>query len=67
MSINAKKIAWVLMFISFAVQGLMIFAIELLLMYLMIGKWKRVISSGGICIISVHSINVDSASVGIRA
>ena len=37
---QCKKIAWVLMFISFAVQGLMIFAIELLLMYLMIGKWK---------------------------
>jgi len=35
-----KKVAWILMFISFAVQGLMVFAIELLLMYLMIGKWK---------------------------
>jgi len=35
-----KKVAWILMFISFAVQGLMIFAIELLLMYLMIDKWK---------------------------
>lgn len=35
-----KKTAWILMFISFAVQGLMIFAIELLLMYLMIGKWQ---------------------------
>ena len=34
-----KKVAWILMFISFAVQGLMIFAIELLLMYLMIDKW----------------------------
>ncbi|MCL7422604.1 MAG: ABC transporter ATP-binding protein/permease [Methylobacter sp.] len=35
-----KKIAWLLMFISFAVQGLMTFAIELLLVYLMIGKWQ---------------------------
>ena len=35
-----KKIAWILMFISFAIQGLMIFGIELLLMYLMIGKWQ---------------------------
>jgi ATP-binding cassette subfamily B protein len=35
-----KKIAWVFMFISFAVQGLMTFGIELLLVYLMIQKWK---------------------------
>jgi ATP-binding cassette subfamily B protein len=35
-----KKIAWILMFISFSVQGLMVFGIELLLMYLMIDKWK---------------------------
>ncbi len=35
-----KKIAWILMFISFAVQGLMTFGIELLLVYLMIKKWK---------------------------
>jgi len=35
-----KKIAWILMFISFAVQGLMTFGIELLLVYLMIGKWR---------------------------
>ena len=35
-----KKIAWILMFISFAVQGLMTFGIELLLVYLMIQKWK---------------------------
>lgn len=35
-----KKTAWILMFISFAIQGLMIFGIELLLMYLMIGKWQ---------------------------
>lgn len=35
-----KKIAWILMFFSFAVQGLMTFGIELLLVYLMIQKWK---------------------------
>ncbi|MEQ1620512.1 MAG: ABC transporter ATP-binding protein [Methylococcales bacterium] len=35
-----KKLAWGLMFVSFAVQGLMTFGIELLLVYLMIGKWQ---------------------------
>ena len=35
-----KKIAWFLTFISFAVQGIMTFGIELLLIYLMINKWK---------------------------
>ena len=35
-----KKIAWILMFISFAVQGILTFSIELLLVYLMIQKWK---------------------------
>jgi len=35
-----KKLAWGLMFLSFAVQGLMTFGIELLLVYLMIGKWQ---------------------------
>ncbi len=35
-----KKIAWIWMFFSFAVQGLMTFGIELLLVYLMIQKWK---------------------------
>lgn len=35
-----KKVAWTLMFISFAEQGLMTFGIELLLVYLMIQKWK---------------------------
>ena len=35
-----KRFAWILMFISFAVQGLMVFGIELLLFYLMINKWK---------------------------
>lgn len=35
-----KIIAWILMFLSFAVQGLMTFTIELILIYLMIQKWK---------------------------
>ncbi|MCK5871402.1 MAG: ABC transporter ATP-binding protein [Methylococcales bacterium] len=35
-----RKKAWSLMFLSFAVQGLLIFGIELLLMTLMIDKWK---------------------------
>lgn len=35
-----KKTAWILMFISFAVQGLMVFTIELVLLYLMLLKWK---------------------------
>lgn len=35
-----KKIAWILMFISFAIQGVMTFSIELLLFYLMIQKWR---------------------------
>lgn len=35
-----KKIAWILMFISFAVQGVMTMGIELVLVYLMIGKWQ---------------------------
>jgi ATP-binding cassette subfamily B protein len=37
---HKKKTAWILMFISFAVQGLMTFGIELLLVYLMIQKWQ---------------------------
>ena len=37
---HRKKKAWRLMFLSFAVQGLLIFSIEIFLMYLMIGKWK---------------------------
>ena len=36
----AKRTAWFLMFISFAVQGIMTMGIELLLVYLMIDKWK---------------------------
>lgn len=35
-----KKTAWILMFVSFAVQGLMTFGMELLLVYLMILKWQ---------------------------
>ena len=35
-----KKIAWILMFISFSVQGIMVFSIELLFVYLMIQKWR---------------------------
>jgi ATP-binding cassette subfamily B protein len=35
-----KKIAWILMFISFAVQALMTFGIELFLLDLMIEKWR---------------------------
>ncbi|MGR9044963.1 MAG: ABC transporter ATP-binding protein [Gammaproteobacteria bacterium] len=35
-----KMRAWILMFISFAIQGLMVFGIELLLVYSMIKKWK---------------------------
>ncbi len=35
-----RKKAWRLMFLSFAIQGILIFSIEVLLMYLMIGKWK---------------------------
>jgi len=35
-----KKIAWALLFVSFAIQGLMTFGIELWLVYLMIEKWQ---------------------------
>ncbi len=35
-----KKIAWILMFISFSIQGIMTMGIELVLVYLMIGKWQ---------------------------
>lgn len=34
------KIAWILMFVSFSVQGIMTIGIELILVYLMIGKWQ---------------------------
>ena len=34
------KIAWILMFISFAVQGILTMGIELVLVYKMIGKWE---------------------------
>ncbi|MEE9304381.1 MAG: ABC transporter ATP-binding protein, partial [Thiotrichaceae bacterium] len=36
----AKRTAWILMFISFSVQGIMTMGIELLLVYLMIDKWQ---------------------------
>ena len=36
-----KKIAWILMFVSFSVQGIMTMGIELVLVYLMIGKWEK--------------------------
>lgn len=35
------KIAWILMFVSFSVQGIMTMGIELVLVYLMIGKWQE--------------------------
>ena len=35
-----KKIAWFFTFLSFAIQGIMTFGIELLLVYLMIVKWQ---------------------------
>lgn len=38
---HKTKFAWTLMFISFAVQGIMTMAIELILVYLMIGKWQQ--------------------------
>jgi ATP-binding cassette subfamily B protein len=38
---SKKKISCSLMFTSFAVQGLMAFGIELLMVYLMIQKWKN--------------------------
>jgi len=38
---HKTKIAWILMFISFAVQGIMTMGIELVLVYLMIGKWQE--------------------------
>ena len=38
---HKTKFAWTLMFISFAVQGILTMAIELILVYLMIGKWQE--------------------------
>lgn len=38
-SYRRRNIAWLLMFVSFAVQGVLVFGIELLLVYLMIRKW----------------------------
>ena len=36
-----KKIAWSLMFVAFAVQAILTMGIELVLVYLMIGKWQQ--------------------------
>ena len=36
-----RRTAWILMFISFAVQGILAFSIELILIYLMIGQWQE--------------------------
>lgn len=41
------KIAWILMFVSFSVQGIMTMGIELVLVYLMIGKWQAGIFNVG--------------------
>ncbi len=38
---SKKKIAWFLMFVSFSVQGILTMGIELILVYLMIGKWQQ--------------------------
>ncbi|PWQ92633.1 ABC transporter ATP-binding protein [Leucothrix pacifica] len=35
-----RRTAWILMFISFAVQGILAFSIEIILIYLMIDKWE---------------------------
>jgi ATP-binding cassette subfamily B protein len=39
-SYEKRNVAWLLMFVSFAVQGLLAFGIELLLVYLLIRKWR---------------------------
>ena len=36
-----RRFAWILMFFSFAIQGLLAMGIELLLIYLMIQEWKQ--------------------------
>ncbi|WMP17634.1 ABC transporter ATP-binding protein [Thiothrix lacustris] len=40
-SYRKRNVAWLLTFVSFAVQGLLVFSIELLLLYWMIGEWKN--------------------------
>lgn len=35
-----RRIAWILMFLSFAIQGILSMGLELILIYLMIQKWK---------------------------
>ncbi len=36
-----RNVSWLLQFVSFAVQGFLVFSIELLLIYLMIHKWQN--------------------------
>lgn len=40
-SYQKRNVAWLLTFVSFAVQSTLVFAIELLLIYWMIGEWKQ--------------------------
>lgn len=40
-SFQKRNIAWLLMFLSFAVQGFLVFGIELLLIFLMIRQWQN--------------------------
>lgn len=39
-SYRKRNTAWMLTFVSFAVQGFLVFSIELLLMYLMVEQWR---------------------------
>ena len=40
-SYRVRNVAWLLTFVSFAVQGILVFSIELLLIYWMIGEWQN--------------------------
>ena len=40
-SYRVRNVAWLLTFVSFAVQGILVFSIELLLIYWMIGEWQQ--------------------------
>ncbi|MBU0655598.1 MAG: ABC transporter ATP-binding protein/permease [Gammaproteobacteria bacterium] len=40
-SYQKRNVAWLLTFVSFAVQSTLVFGIELLLIYWMIGEWKQ--------------------------
>ena len=40
-SYRKRNVAWLLTFVSFAVQGILVFSIELLLLYWMIGEWQN--------------------------